>query len=92
MGKVVKTDKQRNSEIAALEAIQPKVRPMSIFGDDNRQAIGAEINVLQKMMTNEQIHSRYGTEYIRDSALFARQWLEGEVDEGLADEWKLLTE
>ncbi len=35
------------AEVAALEAIKPRVRCRTMFGDDNRAAIEAQILVLQ---------------------------------------------
>lgn len=88
---VVKTDKERKAEADALEKIKPKVRAKSFFGDDNHAAIDAQVAVIRGLLTNEQIHGRYENDYALTSALEARQWLEGEMDGSLLDEWKSLT-
>jgi hypothetical protein len=76
-----------NQEINRLIEIAPKVRQFSLFGDDNRAAIEAEIVVLQKRMNEDQIYRKWEDEnnyehnrYLIDTALGAAWWLDGDPD------------
>lgn len=89
----MKTQKQITKEIKALKAIRPKVRPRSMFGDDNLAALDAQIEVLERGLDDDDIYDRYdrtgSSEYTLDAALQARQWIDDEEDEdceGLACE------
>lgn len=92
-----KTDDEINAEIAALEAIKPKVPARTIFGDDNHAAIDAQIAVLRKRMSSDEVYAAYGDENSDafdqstfDEALSACDWMTGMLarDEGgLAAGW-----
>jgi len=92
----MKSKEEIKNEIKSLQAIRPDVRPRSMFGDDNLAALDAQIEVLEHDLDNEDIYDRYdhadSSEYVLDSALHARQWINDEEDldcEGLACEWPL---
>ena len=92
----MKTKEQIQKEIEALKAVQPNVRPCSMFGDDNLGSVDAQIEVLLHDLDDDDIYDRYdrtsSSEYILDAALQARQWIDDEEDddcEGLACEWPL---
>jgi hypothetical protein len=99
------TDKQIAAEIAALKKIKPKVRARSAFGDDHHAAIDAQIDVLVKRMTNDQVYDRYEptgdsdidrddgrSESIHSSALDALNWRTGDSNDGAPSKsWKELT-
>jgi hypothetical protein len=71
------------TEIDTLKKMKPKVRQFSMFGDDHHAAIDAQIMVLQGDMDEDTICDRWDGEELsnlRDSALEARQWLDGELD------------
>ena len=92
----MKTKEQTKKEIEALKAVRPKVRPTSIFGDDNLGSVDAQIDVLENDMDDDDIYDVYdrtsSSEYILEAALAARQWMDDEEDpdcEGLAREWPL---
>lgn len=92
----MKTDKQIQNEIKALKEIRPKVRPYSMFGDDNLAALDAQIKVLENDWDNNDIYNEYdhidSSEYILDAAIAAREWINDEEDsdcESLACEWPL---
>lgn len=86
------------AEIATLTEMQPKVRWHSAFGDDNRAAIEAQINVLQNRMTDDDIYDEYedpedpDNRHALDNALEAWAWLNGESEEGLppSADWQSL--
>ena len=92
----MKTKEQITKEIKALKTVRPNVHPTSMFGDDNLGSVDAQIAVLENDMDNDDIYDRYdrtsSSEYILESALAARQWIDDEEDpdcEGLACEWPL---
>ena len=92
----MKTKEQITKEIEALKTVRPKVRPTSMFGDDNLGGVDAQISVLEQDFDDDEIYDVYdrtsSSEYILDAALVARQWMDGEEDpdcEGLACEWPL---
>jgi len=92
----MKTQEQIKKEIKALETVRPKIRPRSMFGDDNLAGLDAQIEVLENDWDDDEIYNRYdhagSSEYILESALAARQWIDDEEDpdcEGLACEWPL---
>ncbi len=92
----MKTKEQITKEIEALKTIRPNVRPTSIFWDDNLDSVDAQIDVLEDDMDDDEIYNRFdrtsSSEYILESALAARQWIDDEKDgdcEGLACGWPL---
>ncbi len=92
----MKTKEQITKEIEALKTVRPKVRPMSMFGDDNLGGVDVQVEVLVTGMDDEYIYDRYDrtsfSEYILDAALQARRWIDDEEDddcEGLACGWPL---
>ena len=94
------TKEQIKKEIIKLKEIMPKVPPISFFGDDNRSRIAAEIRVLEEGMDEDDIFDEFPVsdddrEFgcpaagIQDSARDARQWLDGESEDGSPSEsWK----
>ena len=79
-------------QIAALREIKPKVRERSAFGDNHHDSIDAQIEVLEKNLTERMIDDRsvfededsYDDEdedrwktNVRESAYDARHWLDG---------------
>ena len=92
----MKTSEQIKKEIEALKTVRPNVRPTSMFGDDNLSSVDAQITVLEENMDDDDISDKFdrtsSSEYILESALAARQWIDDEEDpdcEGLACEWPL---
>lgn len=84
-----------DAEIADLKAIKPKVRQFSMFGDNHHAAIDAQVEVLEKDPPEEEIHENADSEgwpdNIRDAAIEARHWLDGEFEyPHLVDAWKEL--
>lgn len=92
----MKTQEQIKKEIEALKVVRSNVIPTSLFGDDNLAALDAQVKVLEENLNNDRIYDAYdhcdSLEYILESALAARQWINDEEDpdcEGLACEWPL---
>lgn len=91
-----KTEKQIQAEIKKLKAIQPKVRRYGMMGD-NHEAIDAQLHVLEKNLSDDEIWNRYGVEgeisVVFDAAMDAYRWLRGEKvadHKSLAAAWKEL--
>jgi hypothetical protein len=67
-------------QLTKLKEMKPKVRHFSMFGDDNQAAIEAQIQVIEKDMTEDDIYDEYESYYDIHSALEARQWLDGDSE------------
>ena len=97
----MKTDKQIESEILALKALEGKL-PNSIFGDDNNAALAEQINVLQFRMSEDTIWGNWPDaedegawdddehQHVRDAALEAYAWMTTDQPGSMADEWRVL--
>lgn len=96
------TPAQVKAEIEALRNIVDLVTPMTMFGDNNRAAIEAQIRVLEEDLDNDEIYERYdpytrgevendgeGDRYELDNALQAREWLDHGGDAPSTD-WQSL--
>lgn len=89
-----------DAEIATLKAMKPTVRERSGFGDDHHAAIDAQLDVLETRMSTDDIYDhgdeeKVGEEEVwadnvRDAAIEARQWLDGESKNAPSKEWKPL--
>jgi len=94
------TDAEIKAEIKALRELQPHVRRTNAFGDDNQEAIGAQIYVLEQRMDNDELYDRYEprddnredtSEHKLEHALDAHRWMTGEGDgEKPSDGWRTL--
>lgn len=96
---MIPTQEQIDAEIVKLRQMMPTVRETSLFGDNNHEAIEAQIRVLEEDMTDNDVYAEWGTEdpeenhYIIHSALSASQWLAGDGEtDTLAEEWESLVE
>ena len=72
------------AEIGALKDLLPRVRHKSMFGDDHREAIKAQLAVLESRMNMDAIESAWGDdtaeEYahnVYESATEAHDWYTG---------------
>lgn len=96
---------QIETEIATLKAIKPKVRKHTAFGDNNHDAIDAQIEVLEGRMTEAKVFDRFESsgsddcdydenrgERALDMALEAFRWMDGENEEAPSVGWKELTQ
>lgn len=86
-----------NSEIAKLKELQNTVVETGLFGN-NRNAIAAQIDVLEKRMSQDTMYDLYGEEApgyeenVFDAALDAAYFLRGEFTEPtLSEGWEPLT-
>lgn len=77
--------------IAKLTAMRPHIVPRSGFGDDNLAGLDAQLRVLEKQMSEDDVNEhwdREGDSYVRDAAAEAAAWLAGE-DNDEAFDWPL---
>ena len=93
-GMIMKTKEQVTKEIEALKTVRPNVRPRSMFGDDNLGSVDAQITVLDEYLDEDDIAERFdhagSSEYVLESALAARQWIDDESEsDSLAMDWPL---
>lgn len=91
------TNEQIQKEIEALKEIKPKVRRLSLFGDNHHAAIDAQIAVLEDGLDEDVIYDEFGgVDNVRSAALDALSWLSGEWDvddyesSGPAESWQEL--
>jgi len=87
-----KTPKEVAAEIATLKEYKPNVRRFSAFGDDNREKVQIQIDVLEGKLDSVDIDELSGDD---DCDLYgvadeARQWLNGETPEAPHEGWKCL--
>jgi hypothetical protein len=90
-----KTQAQIDKEIKALKDIKPRVRQCTGFGDNNWDAIDAQIRVLEEHMDEDDVYVNFPVQEgeegdedysdgcpqnVHDSALEAARWLAGELD------------
>jgi len=88
----MKTKKEIQKQIEGLEKIKPKVRETSAFGDNHHDAIDMQINVLKEDLSEDEICEGGEADNVRDAAISARQWLDGEYTDydDLISSWKEL--
>jgi hypothetical protein len=90
-----KTKEQIEAEIAALKELKPKIRARSIFGDDHHAAIDAQLDVLEKRLSENAVFDQFGTDEdldrsqsVFDAAMDARNWMDGQDVETPSVSWK----
>lgn len=79
--RTAKTGAQIAAEIAALKALKPKLPKYSHFGDDNHDAVDAQIVVLTERLTKDQVKARFphnGMDKLF-MALIACDWMHGDL-------------
>jgi len=94
----MRTPKEISAQIATLKKIKPLVPAKSVVGDDNHGAIEAQIEVLKTNMSEDDIFTRADdgitpshklwTDYVRDIAMDARQWLDGNSFSPPSTDWE----
>ncbi len=86
------SDKQIQAELGTLKAYRGLVRRYSMFGEDNRAAVDAQIQVVEDSLSEDEVYERWEDEdYLRDNALEMVQWLLGQGEPTSPSEnWKPL--
>jgi hypothetical protein len=98
-----RTPEQIAAEVAALKEVKPYVRRLSFFGDNNHDAIDAQVHVLETLPTEEVIYKLYEPldehgepeeegegQNVLDEALAARGWLDSEKVQAPSAGWREL--
>jgi hypothetical protein len=86
------TQQTIDAEVTTLRLIKPRVRRHSTFGDDNHEAINAQLDVLTNNLTLAQIEAKYGDcEYDRDAAIEAHDWRNDRIAEAPSTGWASIT-
>jgi hypothetical protein len=94
---------QIETEIKKLKSLREIVRPTTSFGDSNKDAIDAQIAVLEKDTPTDDIYATSNdegehdeskwTHRQREYAIYARDWLDGtEEAKPPSEEWNTLVE
>lgn len=80
------------AEIEALTTMKPTVLHHSKFGDDHHAAIDAQVQVLEDGLSEDDVYDEFPegdfADNIRDSALDAARWAEGDSDDVPSEQWK----
>lgn len=81
------TKEEVEQQIGLLRSIRNLIQPFSLFGNDNKAALDAVVEVLVDGLDEESVYANWPEEYdesesqnsyIRDSALEACRWLNGD--------------
>lgn len=84
------TQAEVETEIEALKGQLDRVRRLSVFGEDNRRKIQAQIEVLENDYDDDDIEDFIDDDY-QDDANDARRWLDGDSSDGtLSASWEPL--
>lgn len=85
------TEAQIKAEAIKLTKMRPKVRHFTAFGDNNRDAIEAQIAVLDGNLTIDEIEDKKEegdwSENQRESATYARYWMDGDEPDSPSSGW-----
>lgn len=94
------TDEMIDNEIVKLADMRPNVLKSSIFGDNHHDAIYAQIEVLEQRLDVYDVYDRFLSieededngypANVRDAAIEAASWMEGEEENSPSEGWKEL--
>jgi hypothetical protein len=95
MVKITRTQDEINTEIAKLKAMKPKIRKTTFFGDDNLEAIQADIDLLTDPEHDIAKINEEGTdefsEHLQSTLEATLNWLEGDDTDGTpSEQWASL--
>lgn len=81
------TTEEIATELAKLKDMAPRIRQRDTFGGNNRAGIDAQIRVFEERMSTDAIYDKWDDNPDAcDSAIEARQWLDGEAEDGAPSE------
>lgn len=66
MSSKLKSSEEVQAEVEKLKGLQSRVRKVSLFGDDNQEAIRVQIEVLEKRLGMNAIDDAWGDEEMPD--------------------------
>lgn len=91
---VKRTKKEIDKEVKWLNDNIQNIRKLTAFGDNNHEAIEAQIDVLTRNLSDDEIYDNEGiwTEHTLDAALTARRWLDGDEDDSPSSGWEILVQ
>lgn len=83
-----RTNIEVTEELNLLNDLRHRVPSRTTFGDDNQEAIDAQITVIEEWMTFEEAIDRFEEDgsYILSAALDAVRWLHDD-DEPVSESW-----
>lgn len=88
-----RTGEEVKEEIEKLKEMKDKVRQFSIFRDNNRAAIEAQITVLYGRFDVDKVEQLYESgSFLEDNALEAVYWMNGDEEEAPSSSWQGLVE
>ena len=86
-----KTQEEINIEVKKLEEMKPNVRHFTIFGDDNHEAIDAQLDALKNDIEEDTTYDWQDdeefSEHACEAARQAVQWRDGEESEPPSESW-----
>ena len=90
----MKTEEEIQKTIEGMKAIRSKVRPFSIFGDDNLATFDIVLNVLENRMDQDDVADHYDCAGTSEEDLMiachAADWISGDDDDfDPVDNWPL---
>jgi len=91
----VRSEKAIRAEIEKLEAMKPKVRRYSAFGDDNWRAINAQLDALRSRLTHSDVDRKYPDDDQMDdhsNAMEASNWMVGSTETPPSEDWLSLVQ
>jgi hypothetical protein len=86
----MRTVEEIGKAIKKLKELETTVIPRSTFGDDNVAAVQAQRKVLEQNLDEDDIDATWPEEddsYVRDEAMDALRWLDGEISDEDAFDW-----
>lgn len=92
----MRTDQEISIEISNLKDMKSEVRQSTAFGDNNHDAIDAQVEALEDQMDEDDVWERhetagedepFSTEHERDAAIEAVAWMHGEIENPPSEDW-----
>lgn len=94
MKKKAPTDKQIEAEIKKLQEMKPRVPHHTAFGDDNHEAIDAQLVVLRERLDEDAVLAKQDdgewNEHTSSIARDAANWLNGDEKDAPSVGWPLI--
>ena len=77
MQPITRTHQEIDAELQRLHELHPIIPPQTYFGDDNKECVAEQIQVITRRMTFEQVTDKYEDEadYLMSAVLNAYEWL-----------------
>lgn len=93
MGEFFRTPREILFEVGALRRLRALVPPMNGFGESNVRSIDAQIEVLEKNLSERRVDDLFGArEHLLSNALEAVYWRNGDNDDAPSAGWQDLVD